>query len=188
MHVLRTPTPAAMEDLLRRATAAAPTYAELGAADAATLPSGYHANEQATVVGMGRAAWERVGDGLLRWEVHRGAGMAVVATDTPAAAGSTVVSAAPYGPAWVPVPCRVVAVLDEHDRRGFLYGTLLGNPVSGEERFTVELGPDDRVRFRIRSFSRPAGLPALFPPAARGGQWLANRRYLAAARRLAGPG
>lgn len=172
--------------LLRRATELEPSYAEIGCADAAALPAGYRANEQETRIGTGREVWDRVGDALLRWEVHRGAGMAVAVTDEPAVAGATVVSAAPYGPLRVPVPCRVIAVLDEPDRRGFLYGTLPGNPVQGEERFTVEHAPDGRVSFRIRSFSRPAGLPRLFPPAAHGGQWLANRRYLAAARRLAG--
>jgi uncharacterized protein (UPF0548 family) len=31
------------------------------------------------------------------------------------------------------VPCRVVYVLDEPERRGFAYGTLPGHPESGEE-------------------------------------------------------
>ena len=174
-----------MRALLQDATAAGPTYAEKGAADGAILPPGYRHNDQPSVVGHGRDAFERLADGLLRWAVHRGAGMAVLATDEPLVDGTTVVSAEPYGPLWVPVPCRVVAVIDEPDRRGFSYGTLPGNPVRGEERFTAELAPDGEVTFRLRSFSRPNGLPALFPPAAYGGQWVANRRYLAAARRLA---
>lgn len=37
-----------------------------------------------------------------------------------------------------------------------------------------------RTRFRIRSFSRPVGLAALWPALARAGQTAVNRRYLAA--------
>jgi uncharacterized protein (UPF0548 family) len=64
-------------------------------------------------------------------------------------------------------PVRVVAVIDEPNRRGFAYGTLPGHPLSGEELFLVERRDDDSVWLTIRSLSRPASgvwwalLPAL---------------------------
>ncbi len=53
-------------------------------------------------------------------------------------------------------PVRVVAVIDEPNRRGFAYGTLPGHPLSGEELFVVERRDDDSVWLTIRSLSRPA--------------------------------
>lgn len=40
-------------------------------------------------------------------------------------------------------PCQVVYVLDEPDRQGFAYGTLPGQPESGEEAFVIERADDD---------------------------------------------
>lgn len=53
-------------------------------------------------------------------------------------------------------PVRVVAVIDEPNRRGFAYGTLPGHPLSGEELFVVERRDDESVWLTIRSLSRPA--------------------------------
>ena len=132
----------------------------------------------------GEGAFERVGDALLRWDLHRAARM-IVATDEEAVTeGATIVDAAPFGPVAVVVPCRIVAVVDEPQRRGFVYSALPGHPLVGEEQFTVERG-DGGALFRIRSHSRPVGVPGLAPPAARAAQRFVNRRYLAAARRLA---
>ena len=55
------------------------------------------------------------------------------------------------------VPCRVVYVLDEPDRRGFAYGSLPGHAVSGEEMFGVRFDPvDGGVYSEVVAFSRPA--------------------------------
>ena len=53
-------------------------------------------------------------------------------------------------------PVRVVAVIDDPNRRGFAYGTLPGHPLSGEELFVVERRDDDSVWLTIRSLSSPA--------------------------------
>jgi uncharacterized protein (UPF0548 family) len=42
----------------------------------------------------------------------------------------------------------VVYVVDEHDRRGFAYGTLRGRPESGEELFAVGYDPAPTRRMR----------------------------------------
>ena len=55
------------------------------------------------------------------------------------------------------VPCRVVDVVDEPDRRGFAYGTLPGHPETGEERFAVERNPaSGEVTVTVTAFSNPA--------------------------------
>ncbi|PJJ63366.1 DUF1990 family protein [Compostimonas suwonensis] len=60
------------------------------------------------------------------------------------------------GPRTFEVPVCVVYVVDEPTRAGFGYGSLEGNPVSGEESFLIELRDDDSVWFTVRSFSRPS--------------------------------
>ncbi len=73
----------------------------------------------------------------MRWGMLRGAGVRVEATTDVAAVGSEVI--VHLGP--VRVPCRVVYVVDEPDRRGFAYGTLPGHAESGEELFLVRYDP-----------------------------------------------
>jgi uncharacterized protein (UPF0548 family) len=84
------------------------------------------------------------------------------------------------------IPCRVIYVVDEPDRRGFAYGTLPGHPESGEERFLLQRLPEGRLEFAIRAFSQPATVLARAGgPVARGVQVAMTKRYLAAVDRLA---
>lgn len=55
-------------------------------------------------------------------------------------------------------PVRIVQVVEEARTRGFVYGTLPGHPLRGEESFIVEFTDDDAVWLVIRSFSRPANI------------------------------
>jgi uncharacterized protein (UPF0548 family) len=89
------------------------------------------------------------------------------------------------GPVALRIPCRVVDVVDEPDRRGFVYGTLPGHPECGEESFVLERRPDGAIAFTVAAFSRPATLLArIGGPAARGMQRFMTGRYLAAPDRL----
>lgn len=186
MKLLWRPTPADLVPWLARSVRDAPTSERTGVLTDAAPPCGQARLEAVAELGIGRPAWECVADALLGWNLHRAARM-VIATDADVVAvDGTVVNAGPFAPVGVLAPCRVVEVVEEPDRRGFVYGTLPGHPLTGEEQFTVELAEDHRARFRIRSFSRPAGPAAACPPAARLAQRLVNRRYLAAARSLAG--
>jgi uncharacterized protein (UPF0548 family) len=105
--------------------------------------------------------------------------------------GVVVAQGAGLGPVQVVAPCRVVYTVDEPGRRGFGYGTLPGHPEHGEEGFLVELGPDGDVRFRLRSFSRPARLGPLSRlalPVDKAVQRAIVVRYVHALRALAHPG
>jgi uncharacterized protein (UPF0548 family) len=113
-------------------------------------------------------------------EVHTGAGLVVQAIDPPTV-DSVVAMAAPLPIGWVEVVCRVVDVVDEHDRFGFTYGTLSVHPGQGEESFTVIRTDDGSIDFHIVAASRPRQLLArAFPPVARRLQIAATNRYLAA--------
>ncbi|MUL65744.1 hypothetical protein BOO86_14795 [Mycobacterium sp. CBMA 234] len=152
------------------------TYPDVGAT-AGTLPAaGYHHVQAAAQIGSGRTRFDTAADAVLRWGMQRGVGMRVEATTVTAAAGTDLLGR--LGP--VQVPCRVVYVVDEPDRRGFAYGTLPGHPESGEELFCVRYDPaTDAVYAEISAFSRPAlWWSRLGAPVARVAQRVISRRYL----------
>lgn len=128
------------------------TYPEVGASLRGPLPAGYHHTHESVVVGRGRATFERHADLVLRFDLHRRAGLLVETRASRAAVGVDVVVALPLGPLRVRALDRVVAVVDEPDRRGFAYGTLAGHPEQGEEAFVVSIDADDVVRLDVRAF------------------------------------
>ncbi|MDN5755952.1 MAG: DUF1990 domain-containing protein, partial [Micrococcaceae bacterium] len=110
-------------------------------------PAGYRTVRRRSRVGAGEDAFRRLADGILDWQMHRGAGLRVP-EDTPRASpGVRVVSGMGIGPIRVPAPCRVLWSLEPEAadpdtgprRAGFGYGTLKGHPVAGEEAFTAVL-------------------------------------------------
>jgi uncharacterized protein (UPF0548 family) len=177
--------------LLRRATVAqytdAPfTYDEVGGTRDGVLPAGYHLVERAHVVGSGREAFERAAAAVLRWDAQRGAGLRIRADGPASAVGTVVLMTAGLQRLGLDIPCRVVWVVDEPDRRGFAYGTLPGHPESGEESFVVSLRPDGEVVYELRAFSRlGTRLSRLGGPVSRRVQTLALDRYVTAIRRAA---
>lgn len=76
-------------------------------------------------------------------------------------------------------PIEVVAVVDEPDRVGFAYGTLVGHPVSGEEAVIVHRDEAERVWLTLRSLTRaaPSGPWRLAFPALLMAQLVYRRRY-----------
>jgi uncharacterized protein (UPF0548 family) len=154
------------------------TYPEVGATANAELPSGYHhlrASRSLGAVDLGAVA-----DVLLTWQMHRRAGLAFVDGPPRVELGADVT----FRFLGQVVPCRVVDVVDEPDRRGFAYGTLPGHPERGEERFVVERDPvTGEVTARITAFSRPGSWKTrLSGPAGRLLQSYMTRRYLRALR------
>jgi uncharacterized protein (UPF0548 family) len=126
------------------------TYAEVGAT-AGPLPEGYHHLHKSAVIGRGRRRFNEAAAGVMRWGMLRGAGAGVQPTTEIARVGSEVI--VQLGP--VQVPCRVVYVIDEPDRRGFAYGTLPGHAESGEELFAVRYDPaTETVYAEVTAFSR----------------------------------
>ncbi|MBG6183409.1 uncharacterized protein (UPF0548 family) [Arthrobacter sp. CAN_A214] len=142
------------------------------------------------------AAFLALVDGILSWELHRGAGL-TMAPDAPRAApGGEVVSGFGIGRARIPAPCRVVwareALLDgggravPGQRAGFGYGTLKGHPVRGEEGFHAELTAGGKLIFTCSAYSVPANLLyAIGSPVTRLTQRYVLSRYGEAARKLA---
>jgi uncharacterized protein (UPF0548 family) len=158
------------------------TYSEV-AATASSPPGGYHHVARSALIGRGRPFFEQAADTLMSWQMHRRAGLRVVASVPRATPDAVVLMRLGVGPFAIRVPCRVVYTVDEERRIGFAYGTLVGHPESGEEAFVVELLPDDGVMLTIAAFSRPARWYArLGGPIARRAQALMTERYVNALR------
>lgn len=156
------------------------TYTEVGASLRDPLPSGYHHTRESVVVGRGRAVFERHAETVLGFDLHRRAGLLVETRAGRAAVGVDVVVALPLGPLRVRALDRLVAVVDEPDRRGFAYGTLAGHPEQGEESFVVTIDADDVVRLDVRAFWRSVRwYSRLGGPVTVAIQRAITRRYLA---------
>lgn len=171
------------------------TYSDYGLTELGHAPAGYRTVRRRLHVGNGEDAFRRLADGILSWEMHRGAGFRVP-EDTPRAApGVRVVSGMGAGPVRLLAPCRVLwsmdpdvtTIPDTGERRaGFGYGTLQGHPVAGEEAFTAVLNADGTVWFEVLAYSRPANwLMRAATPVTERTQELVTRAYFASARELA---
>ena len=162
------------------------TYAEVGATRTGDLPAGYDHVSRDEVIGSGREAFDRAAAAVFRWTAQRGAGLRVRASGPASTPGTVVLMTAGLPRLGLDIPCRVVWVVDEPDRRGFAYGTLPGHPESGEESFVVSLQPDGEVRYELAAFSRLATpLARLGAPVSKQVQSFALDRYVVAMRRAA---
>ena len=163
------------------------TYDGVGLSRARTAPRGYRVVDERVGVGEGEDAFHRLAEGLMAWEVHRLAGLRVDATEPSAAEGVEVVCGFGVGPLRLAIPCRVVWTERTPTRTGFGYGTLPGHPESGEEAFMAVLEGNGRVVFEVFAFSRHANwFYRAGAPVAEAAQRLVTRRYIAAAKALAG--
>ena len=155
------------------------TYEPVGLSELPATPPGYSRIHRSRV--LQRRDLDVAAAELLAWRMQDRSGLRVEASEIPLRAGSVVLLQLGVRPLAVTIPCRVVGVVDEPDRRGFVYGTLPGHPESGEERFVLERHADGRVSFTITAVSRPATLlTRLAGPLGRLAQRLQTRRYLRA--------
>ncbi len=159
------------------------TYAPHGGSldlEPTDVPEGFRVFRHETVIGSGTELWVLAADAVLEWAMQRGAGIRV---STPrVVVGDDVVLTIPLlGVFPVRAYTRVIAIVDEPSRRGFVYGTLPGHPERGEEAFLVTIDGTGSVRAAVQGFSRPApGIWMLGAPVLRLVQAIYTRRYLRA--------
>jgi uncharacterized protein (UPF0548 family) len=152
------------------------TYAEVGATSREPLPEGSHHVRESRSLGV--VDLDAVSEILMTWKVQERSGVRRVAGPERVALGADVT----FRFLFQTIPCRVVEVVDEPDRRGFAYGTLPGHPETGEERFVVERDPSTgEVTAMITAFSNPGTWRTrLAGPVARALQRWMTQRYLKA--------
>ncbi|MEM8707365.1 MAG: DUF1990 domain-containing protein [Actinomycetota bacterium] len=168
-----------MQLRLRRPPVALLEATAAAAVDAVPAGPGAHRVTAAGTVGHGVAAFD-AGVAVLRaWEAHEIAGVAT--SRTPLVEGATVgLSARTFG-VWLVFACRVVDLVDEPDRFGFVYATLPGHPERGRESFVLRRvsspAGDLTVVFEIEAESEAGSLVTrLAGPVAR----VLQRRFTAA--------
>ena len=137
------------------------SYPERGATQE-RAPRGYSVEHNRIQLGWGAAVFARAAEALRQWKMFDIGWIDLCWPDTPICVGSTVAVMARHYGFWSLNACRVVYVVDDRgvrQRYGFAYGTLPEHAATGEERFTVELRPEDEtVWYDIYAFSRPRGL------------------------------
>ncbi|MFT4199411.1 DUF1990 family protein [Gordonia sp. (in: high G+C Gram-positive bacteria)] len=159
-----------------RLRAAPLTYDEVGRTAVGPV-RGYRNFDKSAV--LRRRDFDRAADELLSCQVQARSGLRVWAADVPLQEGTVMLMTMGVGPVALRIPCRVVYVVDEPDRKGFGYGTLPGHPESGEERFVLSRSPDGSVSLTVSAFSRPQTLLSrLGGPISRKIQDLMTDRYL----------
>ncbi|AKU19266.1 hypothetical protein VV02_24080 [Luteipulveratus mongoliensis] len=133
---------------------------------------------------IGRDDLTAAAGALMSWRVHEAAGLRIEPSTATVAMGSVVRLSLRIGRLAVKAPCRVVEKIEDADRVGFAYGTLLGHPESGEELFLLER-TERGVTFTVAASSRPSSILArVGGPVTHGVQQLVTSRYLRAFDRL----
>ncbi|MCW2798610.1 MAG: hypothetical protein JWQ70_82 [Aeromicrobium sp.] len=154
------------------------TYPEVGASAREPLPAGYHHVRASRSLGL--VDFDSVAEILMTWQVQERSGVHLISGPERASVGADVT----FRFLGQVIPCRVVEIVDEPDRRGFAYGTLPGHPETGEERFVAERNSiTGEVTVTIKAFSNPGSWKTkLIGPAGRALQTMMTQRYLKAMR------
>jgi uncharacterized protein (UPF0548 family) len=174
---LRQPSASRLRDLLDEEAEQGLTFRHVGARFG-SVPDGFRADKYVQALGRGDDVFTRACEGLRQWEPHRRAGVAVVPETPRLRAGTTLLVQFRAGPVYVVGGCRILHVVDEARRFGFVYATLPSHPEVGEEAFTV-VSEDDEVRFEVAALSRWRDpVVRVGAPIARLVQVRTTRRYL----------
>lgn len=105
---------------------------------------------------LGPGALVAAGEALLTWQVHAAAHVPLRSEAPRAAPGVRVRADLGPRPFRIPAPCRVVTVHAAPGSVGFVYRTLRGHVLRGEEAFTIEEDAGGTLWFLVESSSRPA--------------------------------
>jgi uncharacterized protein (UPF0548 family) len=118
---------------------------------------------------------------LRAWKAHRGIRARIVPDGAPLVVGTTILVVAPFGPVEMAVPNRLIEVIDEPKRFGFVYGSVQGHAEGGEELFLAEVLDGDRLRLSVTVHAAPHSLAArAVGPVVRRLSRAAGARYLRA--------
>lgn len=152
MLTLQRPSDSRLRDLHDEEEEHGLTFRHVGARLDA-VPEGFRVHRSVEALGRGDDVFARACDGLRLWEAHRRAGVTLWPETPRLRAGTTLLVQLRVGPVHVVGGCRVIHVIDEPHRFGFVYATLPSHPEIGEESFVVTSREGD-VTFEVVSISR----------------------------------
>lgn len=119
------------------------------------ITRGWFVDRHAEVVGHGADDFAAAEIAVREWAMFAQGWTVPVHPSVPIKAGHVVTYGARVLGLWWSYGCRILDVIDESDRFGFVYGTIAGHAESGEERFLIELLDNDDVVFSLYAASRP---------------------------------
>ena len=149
------PVDSDLQSYLLQQANASHSYAEVGASQTG-FPTGYDHDYNRFHLGKGRLAFQQARRAIEEWRPFANGWTEVYPKEAPLAVGTTVAVLFRLCGLWWRNSTRIVYVVDEPDRFGFAYGTLVGHVERGEEYFGVEMDDEGEVWFRLEAFSRPA--------------------------------
>lgn len=158
---LTRPTPDDIERLARKLDGLPLSY-EAGLLervnDESELPhslSGWFVDRFDAEIGHGGDDFTAARDALRRWQQFDRDWLVLADDPAPIEENAVVAYAARVLGTWWGYGCRILQVIDEPNRFGFVYGTIQGHAECGEELFLVEQRADDTVVFSLFAMSRP---------------------------------
>lgn len=119
------------------------------------FPKGFDHDRNKCLLGEGEEVFEAAKEGLLNWIMFPKAWVVNYPNPFPFEEGMEVALAFNLWGTWWFNSCRIQYLIDEPNRFGFAYGTLLNHIESGEEVFWVEKRPNNEVWYNIQAFSKP---------------------------------
>jgi uncharacterized protein (UPF0548 family) len=156
---IRRPTDAQISRYLGKTSGQPLSYPHVGATNGSDCPPHYAFDCTRTCLGHGIALFDLAKEALGNWRMFDMPWMLLGRPETGIEPDTLVAVVIRFAGVWWPNTCRIVYTVNEQSRRkrfGFAYGTLTDHHERGEERFLVELLPDESVWFEIRAFSQPA--------------------------------
>ena len=118
-------------------------------------PRGWFVDRFEATIGHGDGDFSAACDALRRWEQFDRGWLVLADDPVPLEVGAVVAYAARVLGTWWGYGCRILQVIDEPTRFGFVYGTIDGHAECGEERFLVRLDTDGTVTYSLFAMSRP---------------------------------
>lgn len=170
--------------MLRRAHLDEPTFTVRDEVIPEETPLGFRRIAKSIQLGHGSAAFDRAKEGVRTWRGHKILGLRIFPSATPPTTSGTIVVSLGSAICSIAAPCRIVTVIDEPSRFGFVYATLPGHPERGAESFIVSISDEGAVTFHIVALSAPADvLTRMAGPLGRFVQSAATTGYLRSMRR-----
>lgn len=164
----RFPSPNSLDSWLLLRKKEAHSYPEVGASAHLEFPQGYDHDRNEVRIGQGREDFERGIEALQNWKMFPAPWTKVLPSPIEFEEGKEVAVMFRLFGLWWWNSCRIVYVIDEPNKKGFAYGTLLNHVEKGEEIFFVEMDADGSVWYRVQAFSQPNFiLTKIFKPIAR---------------------
>ncbi len=144
-----------IERFLAETASSAFSYPDVGLSRIGA-PEGYTTDHNRIVIGHGDGDWEKAKEAIRNWKMFDFEWVELCWPNTPIEENQNVAVMIRHFGFYSLNAAKIVYVIDEPERFGFAYGTLLDHGESGEERFSVEISEQTGdVWYDLYAFSKP---------------------------------